>query len=84
MPSQQAQILEHVIEIKEDMAGVRQHLKTLNGTVKDHTDAIEKNRETLTAVKGKLYKVGTLAFVIWIVISAAIKIPDFLKFIGLS
>lgn len=40
----ESKIVEHILEIKTDIGGVQEHLKTLNSKVATNVQAIEKNR----------------------------------------
>ncbi len=42
MASKQDQILSYIIEIKEDVGGIKQHLKDINGGMKRHDESIVK------------------------------------------
>ena len=43
----QQQILEHVIDIKQQVGGINQHLETLNSKVATNVLDIEKNRKSI-------------------------------------
>ena len=53
--TKQDKILDHVIEIKEDVAGMKQHLEGINGYVKKH----EVDISTLNKRQYWAYGVGT-------------------------
>lgn len=44
-------ILDHIIGIREDTAGIKQHLKDLNSKVATNVNAINCNQSEITKVK---------------------------------
>ncbi len=59
------QILDHVIEIKEDIAGMKQELKSQNGSIKRNIKEIDElytksnsNREELGKLKSMINTIG--------------------------
>ena len=74
------EILNYVIDIKEDVAGINGHLKQLNGTVTRQEQTIIENKKELSDVKGKLYKVGTVGFVCWSIFMVIVNMDKFINF----
>lgn len=55
-------ILNYVIDIKEDVAGMKQHLKTLNGSIKKHDGRIKDNEKKINKFDRKFaYYAGAIA-----------------------
>lgn len=50
------EILSHVISIKEDLAGIKEHLRQLNGKVAKHELDIENNRCKVDSINLRLAK----------------------------
>ena len=60
-------IIGHLINIKERISRMEQHLKDLNGTVVRHQDGITKNEADITSIKKTIYKgIGGFAVIIMI------------------
>ncbi len=51
MTSKQDTIIEHLIKIKEDVAGMKQHLKNLNGKIIRQEQEIQDNKEDIKSSK---------------------------------
>lgn len=47
-------VLNHIIELKEDTAAIKEHLKSLNGTVEHHEKRILNNEKKLYYYGGGL------------------------------
>lgn len=45
MASKQEQILNHIIDIKVNVGGIEEHLKTLNGSVERHQKEIDERQD---------------------------------------
>ena len=58
-------ILNHIIEIKEDLAGIKKHLENLNSKVATNVEKIEENQKKIELIKGKVFKYGVIGIVIW-------------------
>ena len=79
--STEDKILETVIDIKGevgtitgDIKGVKEHLKTLNGSIQNHDDRINVNEHKVDTMSGKIKVIGALATIIAGTIIASIKL----------
>lgn len=62
------EILNHVIVMKEDIAGIKEHLKTLNGKVIAHEQRIQENTKALARIDTKLaYYSGAIVVIIFLI-----------------
>lgn len=62
----QQQILEHIIDIKQDVGGIREHLKTLNSKVATNIINIEKNRSKIVKTDMTIAKwAGALSVIVF-------------------
>lgn len=64
----------------EKLAGIEEHLSTLNSKVVKNVHDIEMNRDEVVTVKNKLYKAGTIGFVCWSVFMVIVNIDKFINF----
>lgn len=53
----QEKLLPHIIDIKEKVAGIEEHLKTLNGTVLRQQKEIEKRAEASDCNKDEINRI---------------------------
>jgi len=75
------QILKTVIDIKGevgiitgDIKGVKEHLKTLNGSIQKHDKRIDDNKERLDVMKGKIKIIVAIAGFIATAVIAYLKL----------
>ena len=85
MTKDTSQILGHIIEIKERLGGIEEHLRTLNGKViKNQTDIAEHYAESkichtdidkkLENINVTLAKWGTAFGIVFVLVQLAIKV----------
>ena len=79
--STEDKILETVIDIKGevgiitgDIKGVKEHLKTLNGSIQKHDKRIDDNKERLDVMKGKIKIIVAIAGFIATAVIAYLKL----------
>jgi len=79
--STEDKILETVIDIKGEVGtitgeikGVKEHLRTLNGSIKSHDLRIDNNKERLDVMKGKAKIIAVIAGFVATAIIAYIKL----------
>jgi len=79
--STEDKILETVIDIKGEVGtitgeikGVKEHLRTLNGSIKSHDTRIDENKERLDVMKGKAKIIVAIAGFVATAIIAYIKL----------
>ena len=79
--STEDKILETVIDIKGEVGtitgeikGVKEHLRTLNGSIKSHDTRIDDNKERLDVMKGKAKIIAVIAGFVATAIIAYIKL----------
>jgi hypothetical protein len=58
------EILDHIITIKEDLAGIKEHLKTLNGKVATNILQIEEGRRLHELNKAEIEKINKKLYVV--------------------
>jgi len=75
------QILKTVIDIKGevgtitgDIKGIKEHLKTLNGSIQNHDDRINVNERKADTMSGKIKVIGAIATIIAGTVIASIKL----------
>ena len=68
MASIQNQILNHIIDIKEDVGGIKDHLGTLNGTVARHQERMDKHEDKIQKINIQMAKWVGMATVVGCVI----------------
>jgi len=75
------QILKTVIDIKGevgiitgDIKGVKEHLRTLNGSIQKHDKRIDDNKERLDVMKGKIKIIVAIAGFIATAVIAYLKL----------
>jgi cell division protein ZapA (FtsZ GTPase activity inhibitor) len=66
-------ILEHIIDIKSDTAGIRQHLKDLNSKVATNVQKINCNQNEINTMKLTVAKWGGGIGAILIILQVALK-----------
>ncbi len=58
-------IINHLIDIKTDIGGIKQHLKDMNGSIKRHDEDIDGNRKSIGSIKNRqFYFMGASASVV--------------------
>ena len=67
-----ADLLEHIIGIKENVSGINQHLKDMNGSLLTHAKEINKNDCDIVKLKTQIAYWGGAVAVIATVINLAI------------
>ena len=67
-------ILEHIIEIKSDTGGIKEHLKQLNGRVAKNQTTIEENRQDIVTNRINYAKLLVGIGVTWILLELALNI----------
>jgi peptidoglycan hydrolase CwlO-like protein len=58
------EILDHIITIKEDVAGIKEHLKTLNGKVATNVNQIEEGRKLHEINKAEIEKINKKIYIV--------------------
>jgi len=62
------QILNYLIQVKEDVSGIKQHLKDMNGRLLKHDEKIYNNEKNINGVNLKMAKwggaIGVIVFLI--------------------
>lgn len=48
-------IINHLIEIKEKVGGIEQHLEDMNGSLNRHDSEIKDNRKSITSVRNRQF-----------------------------
>ena len=79
--STEDKILETVIDIKGEVGtitgeikGVKEHLRTLNGSIKSHDLRIDNNKERLDVMKGKAKIIAVIAGFVATAVIAYLKL----------
>lgn len=67
-----ADLLEHIIGIKENVAGINQHLKDMNGSILTHAKSISKNDCDIVKLKTQIAYWGGAIAVVATVVNLAI------------
>ena len=67
-------LLKHIIEIKEDTAGINEHLKNLNGKVIKNVQNIEDNRDKIYKTDLKIARYAGALGVIFVLIQIGINV----------
>lgn len=58
----------HIMSIKEDIGGIKQHLKDLNSKVASHEQKLNKQDGDISELRGTLYKmIGGLSGIVIII-----------------